>query len=218
MTPSNPFCTRFVQPGAIRYRFPDDQNEDLALNSICNRLQYGRSALIIGPHGSGKSTLLRSLMPMLNQRYPSVASVQLCQLPATSAIDRIRQGRQNWREIHQRWLSLSGRDLLIIDGIEQLRSRDRFRLLQGCRIRGPSILATSHRKLFATRVVFETKIDRCRSAALTEQLIENLPIALAALVRAKLANHDWDRGTNLRDFWFDCYDVVQTEQRQTLDN
>ena len=51
-------------------------------------------------------------------------------------------------------------------------------------------------------------IDRSRAIALTEKLIENVSEETAGLVRDKLANHDWTRETNLRDFWFDCYDLV----------
>ena len=58
----NPFSTRFVEPGAIAYRFP---NAD-GLAALVRRLdETGGWGQLVGPHGSGKSTLLASLLPAL---------------------------------------------------------------------------------------------------------------------------------------------------------
>jgi hypothetical protein len=105
---------------------------------------------------------------------------------------------------------------LIIDGIEQFWIIDRIRLALRGNKSGPSILATSHRKLLGFPLLFETNLDQTRINELTEQLIKNSSPPLEGLVRDKLANHDWERNTNLRDFWFECYDDVQTFQRQSL--
>ncbi len=61
---SNPFCSRFVRPGAIGYHFPAGES----VESIVERLHacQWRGALV-GPHGSGKSTLLHALLPALNR-------------------------------------------------------------------------------------------------------------------------------------------------------
>jgi len=225
---SNPFCTRFVRPGAIPYRFPSDQNrasenpslldDQAKLQLICTQLQIDRVGMIIGPHGSGKSTLLKSLMPVLEPGYRKVLLCQLCDPRSGGPISRLRHTRQSWRMISQQFSRMDDRDLLIIDGIDQLSTLNRFGLLLRSNKRGPSILATAHRPWFSTRVLFETKLDRHRICELTEQLLRDSPIELIGIVSRKLASHDCSRMTNLRDFWFECYDDVQDHLRQPLES
>lgn len=213
MIRANPFCTRFVRPGAIEYRFGDDHQDQL--QSIYASIKSSARSLIIGPHGSGKSTLIHSLRPLLEQHYRTVIGFQLCDHRPARWPNRRRIAADRWREIRERLDQLDRRDLLIIDGIEQLRAMDRFRLWGRNGQSRPAILATSHRKLVAYSVVFETKLDQHRITVLTEQLIKSCTPPVAGLVRNKLANQDWERPFNLRDFWFDCYDEVQTYQRHT---
>lgn len=233
MIPSNPFCTRFVRPGAIAYRFPTDQNgasenppqlgDQAELQLICDRLKIDRVGLIVGPHGSGKSTLLQSLMPVLEPGYRKVLLWQLCDPRPAGPISRLRYSRRSWRMINQQFSRMNEHDLLIIDGIDQLSALNRFHLLHRSRKRGPSILATAHRPTadrpwYATRVLFETKLDRHRICELTEQLLRDSPIELTGIVKRKLASRDCSRMTNLRDFWFECYDDVQDHLRQPLES
>lgn len=219
MIRANPFCTRFVRPGAIDYRFADHRSQPLQQIGDC--VQSSHRSLIIGPHGSGKSTLIHSLLPTLRQRYRHVVQFQLCDGATTVQINggRRRDGSSkitSWREINRQLVRCDHRDLLVIDGIEQLGALQRLRLAWRAGRTAPWILATSHRPLLAYPVVFETTLDRRRIMELTEQLLKTTEPPVAGLVRNKLANQDWECLTNLRDFWFECYDDVQTFQRQTL--
>lgn len=238
MIPSNPFCTRFVRPGAIRYRFPTEENgvgknrtekhregehggrhNELAeMESICRQLHSSRAGLIIGPHGSGKSTLLHTLMPMLECEYRNVVHMQLCFSSPAKTGNRYRHSRRSWREIKTEWLQLERGDLLVIDGIEQLWLLDRLQLLSRSNDQSPALLATSHQRLLGMQVVFETKLDRQRVAELTEHLLRDSPAKLMGLVKRKLANHDCVSTINLRDFWFECYDDAQIYQRPLMES
>lgn len=213
MIGSNPFCTRFVRPGAIPYRFVGSHGD---LNSICDRLQSSRNGLIIGPHGSGKSTLLQSLMPFLQQRFGRIGHLQLSANPLVTPLGRMLQKRQSWILVRDHWASLNDNDLVIIDGLEQTFAHDRIRMLCRPKNRRPAILGTSHSRLFGLPVLFQTRTSRELIVQLTERLIHNQPDLVAGLVHHKLANHDWDRPVNLRDFWFECYDDIQCYHRQTL--
>ena len=215
MIGSNPFCTRFVRPGAIPYHFASDDN---GLDSLCQSLQVARRGLIVGPHGSGKSTLLQSMLPLLRQRFVRVEHLQLLANPYASPWNGLRQKQQNWSVIRDSLTGLSSHDLLIIDGIEQTFTQHRIRLLRPSKHQSPLILGTSHRRLLGLPVLFETSIDRHQIIRLTKQLIRNCPDPVAGLVHQKLANHDWERTTNLREFWFDCYDDIQHSQQQLLES
>ncbi len=211
MIGSNPFCTRFVRPGAIAYHFASDAG---SLDSLCQSLQIARRGLIVGPHGSGKSTLLQSMLPLLRQRFARVEQVQLLADPKASLRNGLHQKQQNWNVIRDQLTSLCGHDLLIIDGLEQTFTQHRIGMLKRSKHRSPLILGTSHRPLLGLPVLFETSIDRQQIIRLTNQLIGNCPDPVAGLVHQKLAHHDWERPTNLRDFWFDCYDDIQHYQQQ----
>jgi hypothetical protein len=69
MTPptSNPFSTRFTNPGRIEPL--DSRGRPLDLGALLDRLRcLGGTAAIVGPHGSGKSTLLSRLAGEMARR------------------------------------------------------------------------------------------------------------------------------------------------------
>ena len=75
---SNPFCTRFVRPGAIPYRFDTQDGESdcgEAAEKLLEQLASRRFGLIVGEHGSGKSTLLQTLIPKLDDRFVEVRTI-----------------------------------------------------------------------------------------------------------------------------------------------
>src|SRR5262245_38338003 len=59
---SNPFATCWTRPGAMPFRFP--QNES-ARTLVANLAAHSWRGAVIGPHGSGKTTLLETLLPAL---------------------------------------------------------------------------------------------------------------------------------------------------------
>jgi hypothetical protein len=141
----NPFSTRFVQPGAIAFRFPTPDG----LAALARRLEEHEGwGEIVGPHGSGKSTLLAALLPVLARWH--VRSVRLNtsqrELPA-------------WV-----WEVPIPQSLLVIDGFEQLGFYARWRVKRYCRRSGSGLLVTAHRsmglpELYRTDVTPETARD-----------------------------------------------------------
>lgn len=122
----NPFSTRFVQPGAIAYRFPAPDG----LASLVARLHETNGwGQVVGPHGSGKSTLLASLLPALTAW-------------------RVRHVRLNTsqRSLPADTFDTPERDsLLVVDGFEQLGVLARRRVRRHCRRHGCGLLVTAHR-------------------------------------------------------------------------
>jgi len=218
---TNPFSTRWVCPGALEYRYPDQIDGDRVADSICDCLRQHRRGCIIGPHGSGKTTLLHSLRPALKSRFDQVETVQICEAGSLRLAGRIKHSRSCWRVIHQlvaRLRQKSTHCLLIVDGLEQLLPLHRWRLAWTARTSGPTLLATAHAALTAWPVVFETSCDRQRVVALTETLLEHATPQVASMVRTRLARHDWTGGTNVRDLWFDCYDDVQSHLLESIES
>lgn len=212
MSPTNPFATRWVCPGALEYRFPDRVAPGQATWSLCDQLIRRGRGCIVGPHGTGKTTLLHSLRPALESRFDRVETVQLCVTGGLRLSGRSKHSGHCWQTIQ----GLAGQlrqpaahSLLIVDGLEQLLPPHRWQLAWLARRSGLVILATSHIPLIAWPVLFRTTSDRQRVVAMTESLLQRTSPQIASVVRRRLANQDWNGDTNVRDLWFDCYDDVQ---------
>ncbi len=75
----NPFCTRWVRPGAIPFLFPPGENAE----ELADRLrQAGWWGEITGPHGSGKSALLAALTAAIEHAPASGRSLSCCTMPS----------------------------------------------------------------------------------------------------------------------------------------
>jgi len=124
----NPFSTRFVEPGAIAFRFPTPDG----LAALVRRLEEaGGWGQIVGPHGSGKSTLLAALAPALAAWH--VRHVKL---------NTTRRKLPAWV-----WDIHPPRTLLVIDGFEQLGFLARRRVKRHCQRHGSGLLVTAHRSV-----------------------------------------------------------------------
>ncbi len=87
---SNPFATRWVKPGAVRYCFPADVNTQTLIEKLKDR--HWRGA-IVGPHGSGKSTLLCELISAIEQQEINVQRISLCDGQRKLPVGFLRQVR-----------------------------------------------------------------------------------------------------------------------------
>ncbi|WP_442507091.1 ABC transporter ATP-binding protein [Novipirellula sp. SH528] len=221
---SNPFCTRIVRPGAIEYTF--DQQGDLGddVDGLLSRICNTRYHLIVGPHGSGKSTLIRELVSQIENRFSKIVEIQLHD-PELSPQQPFRSwlGRIFRHPIHKRQMricvakqqtAVTGGGLLIIDGLEQLSWFAVVAIRSRARRQGQTVLATSHQSHRGFAVLRNTTLDAGKIIALTESLIASITESEQTLVRRELDRRSLGPETNLRDLWFDLYDLIETSRRQ----
>src|SRR5689334_5328290 len=122
----NPFATCWTRPGAIPFHFSECGTVELLIARLT--AQTGRGA-ILGSHGSGKSTLLHSLKPAL-----VIAGFQIESLS-------LRDGQTSLPRLFAKRLSeCDSNSMVIIDGYEQLRWDQRWRLRHQVRLRRAGLL------------------------------------------------------------------------------
>ncbi len=178
---------------------------------------------IVGPHGSGKSTLLELLRRELDRSELDHSrlghsersgrfEIATAKLHANSLHgswkSAFRHSREMARLAQQVQCKLSKGGLLIVDGWEQLSWIDARWMLRRARRRNQRLLVTSHRKLRGFVTLYQTHLTRERVNALTDERIGHLSPLQQSLVQGFLESRKIDSQTNLRDLWFDCYDIV----------
>ncbi len=222
---SNPFCTRFVRPGAIEFRFHVDtgdqdsmdvQRSSASVASIVDQILDHRFSLVMGPHGSGKSTLLRTLLPSLRPLFSEVAIVQTiaCSSPRLPARFAHARGIRLDMRRAQRRLNETG--LLVIDGIEQLAFPFRAELLRAAKRKSQFVLATSHQRLWSFHTVHETRVTGQLIESLTRSLLVATEKDLSHRLLAELRGRDLTALTDVRSLWFDLYDVAESAQAKSF--
>lgn len=220
----NPFASRFVKPGAMRYLSPDGDGA-ADMDRLIGRLaSFAWRGAVIGPHGSGKSTLLADLSAELGRRGYDVRHIgpdplhggagqrptpHLATPKAVFFVDGF-DGLPLW----QRWLLVTRASLrtcgLVVTGHAQ-----------GAQIPHPSDRAGSSVPSESARRVANASymglpILACTwtSAELAGRIAgvlagEAIASAAHAQISASFARHDG----NLREVLFDLYDLYE---RQTL--
>lgn len=208
---SNPFCTRLVRPGAVDYWFRETHTEDAlsAIREIVTGLCECRRGLIVGAHGTGKTTLLYALRPGLHDSFEEVRYVQLSAPGSNRLRGRYIHMRRTARELFVRQAQLGHGGLLVVDGVEQLWRFDLWRLLRKAKRNGQAVLATSHHPVGGMRILHQTRVTRKLVRALTESLLADAAPELARVVLEELGRRECGGLTNVRDLWFDLYDVAQ---------
>lgn len=172
----NPFSTRFVEPAAVPYLFPDGVT---AADLVRRLAESGDRGQIVGPHGSGKSTLLAALLPHLTGRH-----VRLNEAEPTLPADV-------WE--------LPAEHLLVIDGFEQLGYRTRRRL----RYRPGGLLVTAHRPM-GLPTLYRTDVPAETAARVVDRLLP--PDGRGLLDGYDLVARLRARRGSLREVLFELYD------------
>ena len=196
---SNPFATRWVRPGALRF-----VGAEQLVGQACQRLRQLPAAQIVGPHGSGKSTLLHTLSLTLQQQHWTVVHFTLQhqqrRLPAAA------------RPLLRAPLAFGQqRRLLIVDGGQQLSRWRRMLLRRACRRGGWHLLMTTHQDLgLPTLHDMQVTAELACEVAAQLQLQSGLPKFVEDQdVRAALAGQQG----NLRETLFALYDLYEARRR-----
>ncbi len=180
----NPFSSRYVEPGAIRFRFANSGGIPALVEQLRRTDGWGE---IVGPHGSGKSTLLAALLPALAAWSPRLVRLNTTHrvLPADV------------------WKSPPPGSLQVIDGYEQLGFFTRQLLQRHCRRKGCGLLVTAHRPLgLPTLYRTEVELELAHNLIATllppgcEWVLQSFPL------RERLRQHQG----NLREVLFELYD------------
>ena len=103
------------------------------------------------------------------------------------------------------------RCLVIIDGAEQLSCFARHCVLRKSRRNQFLVLGTSHRPLAGLKVLHETQVCETLIRSLAESLLADSPTMVQDLVDQQLSVKDLTKLTNVRELWFELYDLVQAK-------
>jgi energy-coupling factor transporter ATP-binding protein EcfA2 len=186
----NPFTTERVI-ATIRYTCPDGDLDTL----IARLAALGYRAAIVGPHGAGKTTLLEDLGRALQDRGFRITSVRLS---------------TDERRLPSAWPSravrLGPRDIVCLDGAEQLSALEWLRFRWRAR-RAGGLIVTSH-----ARGRLPLLIECTTSADLLERIVRRLspaPTAGAPSAAELFRRHHG----NLRDALRELYDFHAAARR-----
>jgi energy-coupling factor transporter ATP-binding protein EcfA2 len=148
MIASNPFSTRYVQPGSIFFKLRDG----VAVEQLFEKLLQSpkRRAAIVGPHGSGKSSLLETM--------------RMCVPPKFEVdVHRLNSEHRRFDRTTDRWLLASKRwgeqTIVMVDGFEQLGWWAQLRLMRLVQQRHSWLLVTTHYPMQLFPLLWVTKRD-----------------------------------------------------------
>jgi len=178
----NPFSTRYWASGTVSFRFSEKGE---TVTELLERAQQYPICQIVGPHGSGKSTLLLSLLKEYEKMGEYVR--YLCFNDQQKRIPND--------------ISFSENTVLLVDGIEHLPYRDRFKLPLITRpFRTKSLIFTVHQPIWLVPVLYRTQPQFSIFVQLVRQIAYEVPEE-SALRRV------FDRsGGNFRTAFFELYD------------
>jgi len=188
---SNPFATRFVRPGAIKFLFLDGDSAERIIDRLRNQNWCGQ---IIGPHGSGKSTLLATLTPLLQDAGRFVLSF------------KVGPGERRLRPLDSGAITTSTQ--IIIDGYEQLSWWAKWKVRGMVAKARAGLLVTAHTNVNLP-TLYETKPSAEVMSAVVTQLAPN---ALPVVTSDEIANAYREAGGNMRETLFKLFDVYRQRQ------
>lgn len=220
--PTNPFSISFVAPSQVVYRFSHGANAtsqhavDSHLEALLGKLKDTRRGLIVGPHGTGKSTLLHTFLPKLQRSFPKVAFHQLSNDPSQGFIKRLMGRIKSGKRVREELSELPKDGLLMIDGWEQLTVAARWRIAKAAASRKVTLLASCHHRLPGWTVIHETRSTPKLIRSLAGDLLDDSPHEIRKMIDVHLKNRSLSPTTNIRDLWFEMYDMVEDAHSREL--
>ena len=218
---ANPFCTRFPRPGVIGYRFAADDSDAVTaqkMDRLVDAISRTPRSAIVGPHGSGKSTLLHSLWPRLENRFRSLDRLQLHASATQGYVSLLRQRLSQSLRVHGAQLRIwrqgrrqrtnQGSSLLVIDGFEQLTAAQRYQAILIARCCRQRLLVTTHHPARWFDRVHQSQPSVSVVLRLTDDLLKTVPQSTRTLVKNYLVESGSNQMADVREFWFQLYDVV----------
>lgn len=217
---SNPFATERISPSKVTYRFShgvsgaNPQTVDAHLEGLLSRLRSSRKGMILGPHGTGKSTLLHTFLPKLQRSFRTVAFHHVNNDPTIGLRKRMVERMRAGKRIRHELQNLPADGLLVVDGWEQLTTLSRWRIARAAARRKLTLLVTAHHRIPGWTVVHETRSDPKLIRSLAGDLLNDSPFELRKLIETHLKTRSLPPSTNVRDLWFEMYDLVE-DSKQT---
>lgn len=202
---SNPFRTAAVRPGAIPFCCDDEALMDQLIDLFLRQ----RSGQILGQHGSGKSTLVSSLVARLKPNFRSTQHLCFVRCESGHRLASLRHSRSVSKQLRKALKTCSPNTLLVVDGAEQLSLLAFQQLLTSIAGERVSVLVTSHQKMRGIPVLYRTRIRPRMIYDLTLWQVRQASIAVRSLVENDLRSRNLASIGNLRDYWFELYDLVQ---------
>lgn len=225
-TTSNPFCSRFLQPGSIPFCFRGTESISQLADRIrapqapsaprgkrATRGKKAQTALrlsIVGPHGSGKSTLLHQLYQELRGNRQSNCQSDSGLIVLHSTSNKLAALRSILRRIHRdQWC--------LIDGYEQIPRWAQFLIIARAKPRRVALCVTAHRLPWMFQTLWETRVDAHVESHVIECLLANVaakdggpPSVISDLLHSPhWAASRQKHQENLRESLFDMYDWWQ---------
>lgn len=204
---SNPFSSRFIQPGAIEYDFfGRDSIQSLSDRFLALRSRRG---MIVGPHGTGKSTLLDALQKDFSTRCPDIPLVHERFSRAPNSARSHRVSASDWP-----------RDsIVVLDGYEQVSLWSRWWIQRASRQKRIRLLVTAHQPLRSFELLWRTSVDKQSAEWIVKHMLrlanqEDSDPNLQLLLSSKEWSDSRARhGQNIRETLFDMYDWWQSRAR-----
>lgn len=191
---TNPFSTCRVRPGQLPYRFP----AGISPGTLTARLaQHRWCGQLIGPHGVGKTTLLHTWLPTLRAAGHALSwwTVRVGQRRLPPAV---------WTQSAE-WTPAT---IVVVDGYEQLRRFERWRLAWRRRHAGCGLVVTAHRD-----VGWPTLAELTTSTETVQGLVTQLLAGAAnSITPADVTLQRAIHGSDVRELFFALYDLY--EQRR----
>ena len=211
---SNPFATRFVEPGAVSWIGEGEHS----LGEIFDRFSaYQHRGAVIGPHGSGKSTLLEHLVPMLGEvlaRMDVDGELREGEYGPEAGIIWVRvrdPKRISWSSLRKFW---SKNRILIVDGWDQLSWIKQTMICIETGLAGMGLLVTSHCHRpgpfpLGLCVFHHTDVSGALARQVVKHLAPNSQFSELDLM-TRLAMHQG----NFREVLMDLFDEYQTRSKR----